>query len=253
MRRFALVAVASLAFAACSTDTTSPADQSLVDDFLLGGSVALTSAGGYDPDIYQQRLVNGFPDELRLTPDQQAKIKALVEAFQASTKADHDALNAILRQAKEAIAAHKSRDEVKAILDHGNAIRARLSAAESALRAAIDAVLTPEQKAWLEAHKPAKCDPSKFPPLTDAQKAQIRALEQAFQTSNKADLDAVKAILDQARAAAAAGKSKAEVEAIVATAKPAMDRLEAARRAVKTQIEAILTAEQKASGCFPLG
>jgi Spy/CpxP family protein refolding chaperone len=253
MRRIALVAVASLAFAACSTDTTSPADQSLIDEFLLGSSVALTSAGGYDANVYQDRLFNALPDDLRLTPDRQAKIKALITAFQTATKADHDALNAILREAKDAIIAHKSREEVKAILDRGAAIRARLAAAEAALRAAIEAVLTPEQKAWIDAHKPQKCDPSKFPPLTDAQKAQIRALEQAFQTANKADLDAVKAILEQARAAAQAGKTKAEVEAIIATAKPIMDRLEAARRSLKTQIEAVLTPEQKASGCFPLG
>jgi len=253
MRRIALIAVASLAFAACSTDTTSPADQSLVDEFLLGSSVALTSAGGYDAGIYQDRLFNALPDDLRLTPEQQAQIKALVEAFQTATKADREALNAILRDAKAAIAAHKSRDEVKAILDRGNAIRARLGAAEAALHAAIGAVLTAEQKAWIEAHKPARCDPSKFAPLSDAQKAQIRALEQAFQTANKADLDAVKAILDQARAAAQAGKSKAEVEAIVATAKPAMDRLNAARAALKAQIGAVLTPEQKASNCFPLG
>lgn len=253
MRRIALVAAASLAFAACSTDTTSPADQSIIDEFLLGSSVALTTAGGYDANIYQDRLFNALPDDLALTPDQQAKIKALVDAFQAATKADREALNAILREARDAIAAHKSRDEVKAILDRGAAIRARLAAAEAALRAAIEALLTPEQKAWINAHKPQRCDPSKFLPLTDAQKAQIRALEQAFQAANKADLDAVKAIFEQARAAQQAGKSPAEIQAIIATAKPIMDRLEAARRALKTQIEGVLTPEQKASGCFPLG
>src|SRR5690349_20682815 len=254
MRRIALTVIATLAIAACSNDSTSPvADGALIDAFLIGSSSALTSAGGYDGDLYQDRLINGLPDELKLTPEQQAKIKALVTAFQAATKADHDALNAILRQAKDAVAAHKSRDEVKAILDQGIAIRDRLSAAEAALRAAIDAVLTPEQKAWLDAHRPAACDPSKFPPLTEAQKAQIRALEQAFQTANKADLDAVKAIIDQAHAAAAAGKTKAEVEAIMAQAHPAMARLDAARQALKAAIDAVLTPEQKASRCFPLG
>lgn len=253
MRRIALAVIATLAVAACSKDTTAPASDSLLNEFLLGSSGALTSAGGYDGDLYQQRLINGLPDELKLTPDQQAKIKALIQAFEAATKADHDAFNAIMRQAKDAIIAHKSRDEVKAILDQGIAIRSRLSAAEAALRSAIEAVLTPEQKAWLDAHRPARCDPSKFPPLTDAQKAQIRALETAFQTANKADLDAVKAIIDQARAAAAAGKTKAEVEAIMATARPLMEKLDAARRALQAQISGVLTPEQKASGCFPLG
>lgn len=253
MRRIALTVIAALAIAACSKDTTAPADNVLIDQFLLGSSTALTSAGGYDSDLFQQRLINGLPDELKLTPDQQAKIKALVTAFEAATKADRDAMNAILRQAKDAIVAHKSRDEVKAILDQGTAIRNRLSAAEAALRSAIEAVLTPEQKAWLDAHRPARCDPSKFPPLSDAQKAQMRALEQAFQTANKADLDAVKAILDQAHAAALAGKTPAEVQAIIATAKPIMERLELARHALQAQLKAVLTPEQQASGCFPLG
>lgn len=253
MRRIALTAIATLAIAACSNDTTSPADDALINSFLLGSSTALTSAGGYDGDLYQDRLINALPDELKLTPEQQAKIKALVDAFQAATKADHDALTAILHDARDAIAAHKSRDEVKAILDKGIAIRNRLSAAEAALRSAIEQVLTPEQKAWLDAHRAARCDPSKFPPLTDAQKAQMRALEQAFQTANKADLDAVKAILEQAHAAAAAGKTPAEVQAIIATAKPAMARLDAARQALKAALEAVLTPEQKASGCVPLG
>lgn len=253
MRRIALTVIATLAIAGCSKDTTAPASDSLLNEFLLGSGGALVSAGGYDGDLYQQRLINGLPDELKLTPDQQAKIKALVQAFEAATKADHDAFNAIMRQAKDAIIAHKSRDEVKAILDQGIAIRSRLSAAEAALRSAIEAVLTPEQKAWLAAHQPVRCDPSKFPPLTDAQKAQIRAFETAFQTANKADLDAVKAIIEQARAAAAAGKTKAEVEAIMATARPIMQKLDAARQTLKTQIEGVLTPEQKASGCFPLG
>jgi hypothetical protein len=73
-------------------------------------------------------------------------------------------------------------------------------------------VLTPGQLAWLTAHEPQKCKPGSFPPLSDAQKAQIKALEQAFQTNNKADLDAVKAALDSAK-----GKTPAERDAILST------------------------------------
>jgi len=255
MRRTALIVAAAIGLAACSSnETTSPADISQISDFVIGANgTALTLAGGYDADLFQLRLLNGLPDDLKLTAEQQAEIKALVDVFQAATKADHDALAGILRDAIAAVAAHKSHDEVKAILDKGVAIRQRLSLAEAKLRSDIEAVLTPEQKAWLASHQPQRCDPSKFPPLTDAQKAQMKALETAFQTANKADLDAVKAAMDQVRAAVAAGKSTSEIEAILTGVRPAVERLEAARRALHAQLEAVLTPEQKASGCIPLG
>ncbi len=255
MRRIALTAVVAIAaLTACSTEPTSPADLGQLSEFSIGAfGTALTSAGGYDADLYQLRLLNGFPDELKLTAEQQAKIKALVDAFQAATKADHEALNAVLREAGAAINAHKSRQEVKAILDRGMAIRIRLAAAEATLRSQIEAVLTAEQRAWLESHRPQRCDPSKFIPLTDAQKEQMKALELAFETSNRSDLDAVKAALEQVKAAVSAGKSKAEIESILNGVKPAIERLEAARKALRAQLEAVLTPEQKASGCTPLG
>jgi Spy/CpxP family protein refolding chaperone len=253
MRRIALTVIAAAALAACSNETTAPGDLSQISEFESAYGSALTAAGGYDADLYQLRLLNGLPDDLKLTAEQQAKIKALVDAFQAATKADRDALNAILREALQAIRAGKSRAEVKAILDKGIPIRRRLAEAEATLRSQIEAVLTPEQRAWLASHRPQRCDPSKFPPLTDAQKAQMRALEAAFQTANQADIDAVKAGLEQARAAAAAGKSRDEIQTILNGIKPAIERLEAARRNLRIQLEAVLTPEQKASGCIPIG
>lgn len=254
MRRIALTVIAAAALAACSNETTAPGDVSQISDFEIGAfGSALTATGGYDAELYRLRLLNGLPDDLKLTAEQQAKIKALVDAFEAATKADREALNGILREALQAIRAHKSRAEVKAILDKGAAIRERLSAAEATLRSQIDAVLTPEQKAWLASHKPQRCDPTKFPPLTDAQKAQMRALETAFQTANQADIDAVKTGLEQARAAAAAAKSRDEIQSILNGIKPAIERLESARRNLRAQLEALLTPEQKASGCIPLG
>jgi Spy/CpxP family protein refolding chaperone len=254
MRRIAFISLAAVALAACSNDTTSPATSDPIADFTIGAfGTALTSAGGYEADLYQLRLFNGLPSDLALTPDQQARIKALVDAFNAATKADRDALNAIIKQAHDAREAHKTKDEIKAILDQGIPIRTRLSAAEAALKTAIDAVLTPEQRAWLAAHQPKRCDPSKFTPLSDAQKAQMKSLEQAFEQNNKADLEAVKAGLRQIKDAIAAGKSKDDVQAILDGIKPAIDRLEAARKALHDALEAVLTPDQKASGCIPLG
>jgi len=254
MRRVALIPLIAAAFAACSTDTTSPANEDQITDFSIGAfGTALTSAGGYDAELYQQRLFHALPDSIKLTAEQEAKIKALVEAFQQATKADRDALYAILREAFQAYRAHKSRAEVMAILEKGLPIRARLAAAEADLKTQIDAVLTPEQRAWLASHRPPRCDPRKFIPLTDAQKAQMRALEAAFEQANKADLEAVKAAYEQARAAHAAGKTREEIKAILDAVRPAIERLDAARRALRAQLEAILTPEQRASRCLPLG
>ncbi len=254
MRRIALTVIAAVTLAACSNETTAPADVSQISNFSIGAfGSALTATGGYDAELYRLRLLNGLPDDLKLTAEQQAKVKALVDAFEAATKADREALNGILREALQAIKAHKSRAEVKAILDKGSAIRARLSDAEATLRSQIEAVLTPEQKAWLASHKPQRCDPSKFPPLTDAQKAQMKALETAFQTANQADIDAVRTAFEQVQAAIAAGKSRDEIQSILNGIKPAIERLESARRNLRAQLEAVLTPEQKASGCIPIG
>ena len=249
MRRIACLTIAALTFAACSNDTTAPNTLDLSIDACAFGT-ALTVVGGYDADVYQTRLANGLPDSLKLSDDQKAKIKALIDAFTASTKADRDALNALLKQAHDASKGNNraAADSVGKILARGIEIRARLATAELKLKSDIDAILTADQRAWLAAHEPKKCKPDKFAPLSDAQKAQIKALEQAFQDNNKADLQAVKAAFESAE-----GKSKAERETILAGVAPAIARLDAARKALTTALGAILTPEQKASGCLPLG
>ena len=249
MRRIVFITFAAASLAACSTETTTAPNASDLSVDAGAFGTALTITGGYEPEIYQDRLTNALPDSLKLTADQQAQIKALIAAFNAATKADHDALQLILKQARELGKGRTTgADSASKILAKGADIMRRLATAQAKLKADIDAVLTPEQRAWVAAHEPKKCKPEKFPALTDAQKAQIRALELAFQTNNKADLDAVKAALDAAK-----GKTGAEREAILAAVKPAQARLEAARKALKEAIKGVLTSEQKSSGCDPLG
>ncbi len=240
--------IAALAFAGCSNDTTAPTttDLSLLDAGAFGS--ALTIVGGYDAELYQSRLGNALPDSLKLSADQQARIKALVEAFAAATKADRDSLASLLKDARNGANKRASAEALAKTLANAGGITARLAAAEAKLKTDIDAVLTADQRAWIAAHTPQKCDPRKFASLTDAQKAQIKALGQAFEQDNKADLQAVKAAYGQAE-----GKSKAEREAILATVAPAIARLDAARKTLTEKIAGVLTAEQKASGCLPLG
>ena len=257
MRRMALI-VAAAALVGCSSETTSPADSTASTDLItqftnsaLGD--AFTAAGGYDADLFELRLLHALPDSIRLSADQEAKIKALVDAYNAATKADREALNAVLRLAKDAVRAHKSPADVKTILDTGAPIAARLATAAANLKTAIDAVLTADQLAWLASHAPKNCKKGSFPPLTDAQKIQMKAYEEAFEAANKADLQAVRKALDDVKAAIRAGKTAAEVQAILDAVKPAIDRLATARKTLHDQLESVLTPEQKASGCIPLG
>ena len=48
-------------------------------------------------------------------------------------------------------------------------------------------------------------------------------------------------------------ESREEVAAILEKARAPMQRLEAARKELRDRILAVLTPEQKASGCLPLG
>jgi len=81
--------------------------------------------------------------------------------------------------------------------------------------------------------------------LTDRQKAQIRALRQAHADAIAADLAALQRINDEARAARAAGKSVAEVERILAQAKPIIERLANGERRLAAAIEDVFTPEQR--------
>ena len=61
MRRTALIAASILSLVACS-DSTSPrgTDLTLLEAGAYG--TALTSMGGYDASVYQDRLGNALPD-----------------------------------------------------------------------------------------------------------------------------------------------------------------------------------------------
>jgi len=253
MRRICFVAIAALV-AGCSNETTAPGTDDQIAAFASQAqATALTTAGGYDADLYELRLFHALPDNIKLTPEQETKIKALVDAYKKSTAADQKAFEAVLREARDAVKAHKSGDEVKAILDKGAPIAARLAAAAATLKTQIDAILTADQLAWLASHAPKNCKKGSFPPLTDAQKAQMKAYETAFETANKADLQAIKTALDAIKAAVKAGASAADVQTILDTIKAPLDRLTTARKTLHDQLESVLTAEQKASGCIPLG
>ena len=93
---------------------------------------------------------------------------------------------------------------------------------------------------------------SGFPPfpdsiaLSDAQKAQMQALRDAFRTAHQSDLDALKAIFDQARAAHDAGATRDSVRTILQQARAIQQSLQAAVDALHQGILAVLTDAQRA-------
>ena len=247
MKRMVILMAGALAVAACNKDTAGLADSTV--DAMLDNAATLGYSADFvaSPSLNPLPGLNRLPDSLKLTAEQQAKIKALTDAFQAATHADREALTAIRRQAEEAKKAGKSQADIDAILKQGDPIVARLQAAENKLHDDILAVLTPAQKAWLQSGQTSPCAS-----LSDAQKTQIASLMAAYEQANKADLDAVKAALDKAKAAHEAHQSNDAIRAILDAVKPNLDRLKAANDKLRSDIEAVLTPEQRAAHCVKL-
>lgn len=228
--------------AGCAGESTGPApfDEplALVPEFAesMAAEVDAAGIGGA-----------GFPDELRLTAEQKAAIAALHEAFKAAIAADVEALRAIEAEARAARQAGKSREEIRAILAPAIPILARIHAAYEELRADIWAVYTPEQRAWIESHRPI-CRPGDLR-LTEGQIAQIRALQQAFLAAIHDDLAVIKAVVQEAREAAQNGATREEIHAILARADQARENIRQAELRLRQAILDILTPEQRTRRC----
>ncbi|MBX3174032.1 MAG: hypothetical protein KF709_06435 [Gemmatimonadaceae bacterium] len=82
--------------------------------------------------------------------------------------------------------------------------------------------------------------------LTDEQKAEIEALRLTFRTEWQEELDALKAIFEEARAARADGATREEVHAILVTGRPIAETLRPAVLELHYQILGVLTEAQRA-------
>ena len=87
--------------------------------------------------------------------------------------------------------------------------------------------------------------------LTDTQKGQVRALTDAFVKSHAAQLDSLRAIMEEARQAREAGKTPEELHAIMDQGKPINDALAPARKEFSEAVITYLTPAQIAAGCIP--
>jgi len=239
MRRSVLLFLTAVLAAGCGTDAAGPSDTSLeLLDGATVGPVGFDLAGGRMPDVGIPHLgaLRSLPADLALGERQRAAIAALVQRYQQATKADRDLLQAIFNRAQYAAKSGKSREEVRSILAMADPVRRRLAMAEGALRGAIGEVLTAEQKAWLAANQPQRCDPGSFPALSEAQKIQIHGLLRAFEDATRADQMALRTIFAAAEAARQAGATPEEIRAILERTKPILERLEPARRRIHNAI-----------------
>jgi Spy/CpxP family protein refolding chaperone len=247
MKRTTFVLAAGLALlSACGKDPVAPPASvqeggiDLVQDFDVSTAAAIDGAG-----------IGGsaLPDSLRLTAEQKARIDSLHRAYQAAVRADLDSLKKIELAARAAYAAGKSRAEVQAIIAQADPILARLRAAFARLQAAIWSVYTPAQQAWINSHRPGVCRDS-TPRLTEEQVAKIRALKAAFDASIQDELEVIRTVHAEARAAWAAGASTEEVRKILAKAESAMEAIRQAELRLKEAILDVLTPEQRQNRCI---
>jgi hypothetical protein len=160
MRRLMLgtVAAAGLMLAACSDSPTQPSGNE--DDYSLvmfgqAGSALEGTLGPQGGRPFDGRSgVPRLPQALALSAEQQAEIEALRTAFRTEHQNELDAMRAIFEEARDARESGATRDEIRAILDEGRTIGEGLREDVHALHAAVLAVLTDEQREWLESHRP---------------------------------------------------------------------------------------------------
>lgn len=249
--RFPLLVALALA-TACSSDPVAPVASTDVDQL----SVDLTSQfEGTRGAAIDRGGIGGveFPDSLKLSTEQKAQIEALHVAFETANAADLRALKAIEAEAKAAIKANKTREEVRAILEKAAPIRARLAVAFAKLGADIWKVYTPAQQAWITSRKRSdagECRADAANVLTTAQVEQIRQLKSRFAEAVKPHLETIKKAHEAARAAKAAGATAEEIRRILAAAEPAMTAVQKAERDLKAAILALLTEEQRNNRCL---
>lgn len=247
MRLLTAAFASVLALGACHSDPSGPPSPDETDIIDLVPDYAISPAAEIDGAGVGASML---PENLRLTAEQKAQIAALHEAFMQDIADEVAALREIERQLRELRRNGGTRAERLALLDAAREILDELADRFQQLQEDIWAVYTPEQQAWIEAHRPRVCGPDGPPRLTEAQIAEIRALRAAFHQAVADDLAFIKQVHQQARAAHQAGATREEIQAILDTAKPALDRIRAAERQLQQDILDVLTPAQKARWCI---
>ena len=156
MKNIILLVVLILVGCTTPVETTSPVeDYSLV---MFGESGAALS-GMMKPQSETQPTDGStafrLSPALQLTQEQFEAIKALKNAFRTEHATQLQALHEIFQQAREARESGATREQVRTILEQSRNIAQSLREPVMQLHLAILEILSPEQKAWLIAHRPS--------------------------------------------------------------------------------------------------
>ena len=237
MRSFAaglLLAMVGLSGCADRGSPVAPHDDQTAEQILAAaGPEARELAVSIAPTITG---LGRLPAHLRLTTAQQEALRALFTAHATATQADRAALLALRQQRPGNGGTPLSPEQLQELHRQMTAILVRMAAASAALETQILALLTPEQRAWIEANTPRRCD---LRSLTPEQQARVAALRQAFEQTHAADLALVRRVMEEAHAAHRAGKPRAEIQAILAQIAEPMRRLAAAQAELHSAVMAI--------------
>lgn len=87
--------------------------------------------------------------------------------------------------------------------------------------------------------------------LTDSQKNQVKALNDAYLAAHKSSLDSLRSIMEASRAARQAGQTQDEVRTIMEQGRSINEALAPARKEFAESAIKLLTTSQIASGCIP--
>ncbi len=154
---------ATLLLAACDLAPTGPSNATLASDdyaLVMFGEPGSSLEGTMGSDVPGDRPYDGrtgrlpFPDSIKLSQEQIDAIQTLRLEFRAEHQAQLDSLRAIFVEARLARLDGATHEEVRAILMTGRPIADALRPDVQALHAAIRALLTDAQRAWLDAHRP---------------------------------------------------------------------------------------------------
>ena len=142
---------------ACVENTTAPL---MSDDYVL---VAFGPEGmaleGTLGEQSQHRPFDGrtgtrpLPEELKLTPEQHATIKALRDAFREANAERLDALKVVFQRARTAREGGATQEQIRAILAEARPLLDAIRPSLRQLHLDILAVYTTEQKMWIMSHR----------------------------------------------------------------------------------------------------
>lgn len=168
-----------------------------------------------------------FPERLALTQAQQVQIRALRYVFDQVTASEVSQIRSLIEQAAAATLAGRPAAEIEELLARIAVVAQRHVQATQRLAAEIDAILTPDQRQWLQEYQACLITSV----LTDEKLEQVTAIKSHFEEIYADDLAATEAALRQVAALTAdatltAQERQERIAEILDSVRPELERLE---------------------------